>query len=109
MTKHQQKQLQHRFERKYKLCLSLSIGLVVIMALVKMIFYNRAATWGRTLEAIKQETAQVRHDNQRLKSELARRGGGLNQLAQQAKELGFIENPTIKYFTSGVSVAQKLP
>jgi len=95
--------------KKCQTCLFLSIGLVILLTLVKMVFSNRAATWGRDLESIKKQTFAIAKENRRLDQELAQKTGGLDNLAVMAKEKGFVDKPNYQYFTSGPTVAQKLP
>lgn len=108
MTK-QEKQKLERIDRKCKACLLLSLGLVLSLTVAKMVFSNRAATWGHVLEGIKKETYQIQKQNLHLKTQLAQTTGGLEQLAEQARQQGFTDKPNFKYFTAGPSVAQKLP
>jgi len=95
--------------RKCQTCLFLSIGLVILLTLVKMVFSNRAANWGKDLEFIKKQAFAIQKQNQRLNQELAQKTGGLTNLAEIAKQKGFIDKPNYQYFTSGPTVAQKLP
>ena len=96
-------------DKKANFCLRLSFGLVLTLILVKMVFSNRASTWGHALEEIKKDTYTLQKQTQLLKSQLAQTTGGLDQLADQARHLGFTDKPNYQYFTSGPTVAQKLP
>lgn len=109
MTKHQQLQLANRTSRKCRLCVYASLVLVISLTMIKMVLSNRAATWGKTLDSLKQETNQIKQTNLNLRTQLAQKTGGLLQLESLAQQNGFISNPTIKYFPGGISVAQKMP
>lgn len=109
MTKQQIKQYHQTISRKCRLCLATSVALVIALSLVKIIASNQTATLGQNLEAIKQETDLTKQQNLQLQSQLATRTGGLTELSQQALSQGFTDKPTIKYFNSSTTVAQKLP
>jgi len=109
MTKHQIQQYHQVISRKCRLCLAASVGLVIALSLMKIIASNQTATLGQKLEAIKQETDFTKQQNLQLKTELATKTGGLTDLSQQALSQGFTDKPTIKYFNSSTTVAQKLP
>jgi len=108
MTK-QEKQKLERIDRKCKACLLVFFGLVLTLTVTKMVFSNRAATWGHTLKEIKKQTYDIQKQSLHLKTQLAQKTGGLDQLVEQAKKQGFTDKPNYQYFTSGPSVAQKLP
>lgn len=108
MTKSEKLKLD-KLDKKFKTCLMVSLGLVLSLTVVKMVFSNRAATWGKGLEQIKKQTYALEKQNQHLRAKLAQQTGGLDQLADQAKQQGFSDKPNFKYFTPGSSVAQKLP
>lgn len=109
MTKQQQLQLETRTSRKCRLCLYGSLALVITLTLIKMILSNRAATWGKALDNLTQETTQIKQTNLILRTQMAQKTGGMIKLEKLAQEKGFIINPTVKYYPGGVSVAQKLP
>lgn len=109
MTKLQIKQYHQVISRKCRLCLLASLGLVIALSLVKIIASNQTATLGQNLEAIKQETDLIQQQNLQLKTQLATRTGGLNELSRQALSQGFTDKPTIKYLNPSTTVAQKLP
>lgn len=109
MTAQQQKQLNLNILKKCRLSFWLSLILVLTLSLAKLILINRSATWGRHLEQIKQETEEVRAENDQLKLELNRQIGGLDKAQEKAKELGFVDKPQYLYLNGGESVAQKLP
>jgi len=104
-----EKQKLATINKKANTCLRLSLGLVLTLILVKMVFSNRAATWGHTLEEIKKDTYGLQKQTQLLKSQLVQTTGGLDQLTDQARQQGFTDKPNYQYFTSGPTVAQKLP
>lgn len=109
MTKHQIQQYHQTISRKCRLCLLASLGLVISLSLVKIIASNQTVTLGRDLEAIKQETDLTKQQNLQLKTQLAVKTGGLNELSRQALSQGFTDKPTIKYLNPSTTVAQKLP
>ncbi|MDZ7586570.1 MAG: hypothetical protein U0946_02345 [Patescibacteria group bacterium] len=109
MTKQQIKQYHQVINRKCRLFLVASLSLVIILSLVKIAASNQSATFGQKLAAIKQETNSVREQNLQIKSQLAIKTGGLNELSQQALDQGYIDKPTIKYLNFSTTVAQKLP
>jgi septal ring factor EnvC (AmiA/AmiB activator) len=104
-----EKQKLARIDKKATVCFRLSFGLILALTLVKMVFSNRAATWGHALEEIKKDTYALQKQTQGLKSQLAQTTGSLDQLADQARQQGFTDKPNYQYFTSGPTVAQKLP
>jgi len=108
MTREEQ-QIHQAISKKFKTCLTLSIGLVVLLSIVRMIVYNQTSTFGNNLEKIQKEAYELQTGNLHLRTALAQKTGGLSQLSQQAQANGFVANPAIKYFNSPVSVAQKLP
>ena len=109
MTKLQVKKLNQTLSKKCRLCFTVSLAVVLLLSLGKIIVSNQTATLGRDLEAIKQETDLIQQQNLQLKSQLAVKTGGLNELSQQALSQGFTDKPTIKYLNSSTTVAQKLP
>jgi len=109
MTKFDQKQFNLTILRKCRWNLWLSVGLVLALSLAKLVLVNRSATWGRQLEQIKQETEEVKAENDRLKLEFNRQIGGLDKAQEKAKALGFVDKPNYLYLSGGESVAQKLP
>ena len=109
MTQQEIKNHQKLTIRKCRWNLWLSLGLVLVLSLTKLVLVNRSATWGRQLEEIKQETQAVKAESDRLKLELNRQIGGLDQLQTKAKELGYVDKPQYLYLSGGESVAQKLP
>ncbi len=108
MTRAEKKHYQE-ISKKCQACLVASVGLVLALTLVKMVASNRAANWGKNLEATKTKTVSIQKQNLHLKRQLAQKTGGLSQLVEIAKKQGFNEKPTYQYFPSGVSVAQVLP
>ncbi|MBU1085086.1 MAG: hypothetical protein ABIJ43_03925 [Candidatus Beckwithbacteria bacterium] len=108
MTTLQQKHYD-QISKKCKVCLLASLSLVVSLSLVKMVFSNRASTWGSDLNKIKLETENIRKENLVLRSKLAKESGGLNKLAEEAEEKGFTAKLNYKHFTKGQKVAQNLP
>lgn len=109
MTKLQARQLNKNLSKKCRLCFTASLGLVLFLCLYKIIASNQTVTLGQNLEAIKQETDLISQQNLQLKSQLATKTGGLNELSQQALNQGFTDKPTIKYLNPSTTVAQKLP
>jgi len=109
MTKSEIKQMNHTISRKCRLSLIGSISLVIVLTLVKIIAANQTATLGQNLESIKQQTNLTKQQNLQLKSQLATKTGGLNQLNEQALSQGFTDKPQIKYINQPQSVAQKRP
>ncbi len=105
----EQKQIDNQVSKKCKASLVFSLGLVVSLGIVKMILSNRASTWGHNLQSIKLEAKEIRKQNIQLKSQITKKTGGLERLADQAKEKGFTDKPNYKYFTSGPDVAQVIP
>lgn len=104
-----EKEHHQKISKKCKSCLVASLALVLSLGLVKMVLSNRASNWGHNLNTIKLETSNLKKQNQKIKSDLVKQTGGLDQLAKLAKEKGFTDKPNFKYFTSGPSVAQVLP
>lgn len=109
MTAWEQKQFNLRVLKKCRLNLWFCLFLTLTLLLTKLVLVNRSATGGRQLEEIEQETEKLRAENDRLKLELNRRIGGLEQLREKAKELGFIDKPQYLYLSEGETVAQKRP
>jgi cell division protein FtsB len=109
MTKQQVLEQKNKINRKCRFFLRASLFLVILAVLIKMVLSNRAATWGKTYETIQSETEQLKEENQILRTQLAEKTGGLNLLEEQARRLGFTDQPLIKYFSTGVPVAQQLP
>lgn len=87
----------------------LSLGLIFSLSLVKMVFTNRASSWGNNLELVKKQTYEVQKQNLLLKSQLAQKTGGLLELAELAENQGFTDKPNYQYFSSGKPLAQVLP
>ena len=108
MTREQKQLYQHSFKR-CRSFITVCIAVVVILALVKMVMVNRAATWGFQLETLKQQTEEIKKQNLYLQAQLAQQAGGLDQLTLQAQAQGFVDKPQVKYFTPGAGLAQKLP
>ena len=108
MTQKEKKQYQ-QINRKCKFCLWLSIIAVISLSLVKMVLANSGSTRGSSLQQLEQQAYQLRQENQRLNTQLAGLTGGLDQLAVEAREAGFIDNPKIKSFVPAPPLAQKLP
>lgn len=105
----QEKKYHDQVSKKCRACLVASLGLVVSLSLLKMVFSNRASTWGSDLSKIKIETEDIRKDNLELRSKLAKQSGGLNQLVVEAEKAGFSSKPNYKHFSKGQKVAQNLP
>ncbi|MFC1627238.1 hypothetical protein ACFL18_01620 [Patescibacteria group bacterium] len=105
----EQKKLNKKISKKCQTFLVFSLGLVVILSIVRMVVYNRTSTLGRKLEKIEQQTLEIKNQNLRLKSALAQKTGGLEQISKQAEKQGFTNEINIKYFDGSISVAQKLP
>lgn len=109
MTAQQQKQFNLNILKKCRFSFWASLGLVVVLTLVKLVLSNRSVTWGRQLEAMKAETEAIRSENDRLRLQLNQQTGGLDQLKEKALSLGFVAKPAYVYFTGKERVAQKLP
>jgi hypothetical protein len=109
MTALEQKQFNLRVLKKCRLSFWICLGLVVGLAVVKLVLSNRYATAGRQVEAVLKETTLIRTENEQLKLELVRRSGGLETLKQQALEAGFVEKPNYWYPAAKDNVAQALP
>ena len=105
----QEKKYQEEINKKCRRCLIASLSIILLLNLIKMVFSNRASTWGSDLNKIKIETENIRKKNLELRSKLAKKSGGLNQLANEAQERGFTFKLNYKYFTKGQEVAQNLP
>ena len=108
MTRDERLQL-NKVNKKCHLSLLASVSLVILLTIIKMVFSNQFATRGKDLEFIKKQTYKLQKQNQRFNQELAQKTGGLDNLAEIAKENGFTDKPNYQYFTSPLSVAQKLP
>lgn len=109
MTALEKKQFDLRVLKKCRVSFASCLVMVLSLVVLKLVFANRAATWGRQVETIVEETAAVKAENDQLKLELARQNGGLEQLKAAALEQGFVEQPQYLYLTSGETVAQKRP
>lgn len=96
-----------KHNHKCRLCLALSLMLVIGLSITKIIFVNRSATWGRNLEAIKKEAQIIRQENQIIKSEIAQKNGGLTQLSQTAITQGFTDKPQVKFINNEWELAFK--
>ena len=105
----EQKKINQDISQKCRILMILSLGLVFSLSLVKMVFTNRASSWGNNLEQVKKQTYQVQKQNLHLKSQLARETGGLSELAKLAEDQGFTDKPNYQYFSSGKPLAQVLP
>jgi hypothetical protein len=105
----EQKELHQQVSKKCQVCLSLSLGLVISLGVVKMVLSNRASTWGHNLQRIELEVDTVKKQNLQLRSQITKKAGGLDKITLQAKEKGFSDKPNIKFFIAGPDVAQVLP
>jgi hypothetical protein len=105
----EQKQQHQLVSKKCQICLIFSLGLVISLGIVKMVFSNRASTWGHNLQKIELEIKEMKKQNLQLRSQITRKAGGLVELTLQAKEKGFTDKPNLRYFTAGPDVAQVLP
>lgn len=105
----QQKQYHDQVSKKFKTCLMVSLTLVLSLTLTKMVFSNRASTWGSDLNRIKIETEKTKAENLKLQSQLAKQSGGLTSILKEAQEKGFTSQLTYKHFSKTKKVAQNLP
>lgn len=97
MTKEEKNQYQ-QISRKCRFCLTGSIGLVILLAITRMILSNRPATWGGDLNQLKQTITEVKNQNFYLATELAAKTGNLSELEIAAMAAGYTDKPKIKYF-----------
>lgn len=104
-----QKHYHQKVSKKCKTGLVVSIGLVLLLVIVKMILSNRAATWGRNLNSIKRQTAEIKKQNLEFKSQIAQKSGGLEKLTDKAFKNNFTTQPEYMYFPQSLNVAQVLP
>lgn len=97
MTREEKTQYQ-QISRKCRFCFTASIGLVVLLAITRMILSNRPATWGGDLNQLKQNIAEVKTQNFYLATELAAKSGNLLELQAAALANGYTDKPEVKYF-----------
>ncbi len=108
MTREEKDQYQ-QISRKCRFCFAASIGLVITLALTRMILSNRPATWGGDLNELKQTVAEVKNQNFHLATQLAAASGNLLEIQQAALTSGYTDKPTIKHLAVPATVAQALP
>jgi cell division protein FtsL len=81
---------------------------VVFLGIAQIYLSNRLATWGRQLNQLEQETAQLEENNKEFKSEIASLGC-LTKLTDAAQKKGFVANPPVLNLSSKIPVALKTP
>lgn len=97
----------HEYNCKCRFCLAVSLILVIGLSIIKIIFANRSATWGRNIETIKKEAQLIHQENQMIRSELAQKTGGLIELNQMAIAQGFTDKPQVKFINHERKLAFK--
>lgn len=108
MTREEKDQYQ-QISRKCRFCLAGSLGLVLALALTRMVLSNRPATWGGDLNELKQTVAEVKNQNFHLTTELAAKSGNLIDIQAAALAAGYTDKPQIKTLAVPAAVAQALP
>ncbi|AKM79347.1 MAG: hypothetical protein UX85_C0002G0042 [Candidatus Beckwithbacteria bacterium GW2011_GWB1_47_15] len=105
----EQKKLYQLIDKKCRTLIMVCFSLLLVLTVARMVSANRTATWGNKLEEIEYQTGLTRAENLKLKSQLAEKTGGLNQLTRDAENKGFVQNPEVKYFAPVSVVAQSQP
>lgn len=81
------------FSKKY---ISLVVGCLFVLMLVKIWASNSVVTYGEKLERLSSLTKTLNLENQILENEIAKKMS-LNNIASKSAELGFSEPESIQY------------